>query len=108
MINNLTGLVYGIIVVGIFIGVGTVVLFNLKGTVAQCGTGFSWNSSLGLCRNSTGDTATATGQAYSNTNYVETQLGSSGIAGWLPAVIAVSIGVLFLGAFALKGRKGKY
>jgi len=34
---------------------------------------------------------------------LSTQLGSSGLAGWIPAVIAVAIGALFLSYFM--GRK---
>jgi len=31
------------------------------------------------------------------------QLGQSGLAGWTPAIIAISVGILFLGAFMVQG-----
>lgn len=83
MFDNLIGLGYGIIVFAVLIGVGSVVLFNFG--------------------NSTGGTANT------NVQYMLTQLGSGGLAGWTPAIIAISVGLLFLGAFMIgKGRKGRY
>jgi|TARA_Y100000310_G_scaffold113593_1_gene112045 hypothetical protein len=80
MFDNLTNLGYGIIVFAILIGVGSVVLFEFG--------------------NATGGTANT------NVQYLLTQLGSGGLAGWVPAIIAISVGLLFLGAFALgTGRR---
>ncbi|MDD4761719.1 MAG: hypothetical protein PHZ25_01715 [Candidatus Pacebacteria bacterium] len=79
MFNDLTGLAYGIIIFAVIIGVGSIVLTNFG--------------------NAVGGTANTTSQ------YLLTQLGSGGLAGWVPAVIAVFIGLLFLGAFM--GGKGK-
>ena len=70
--DNLTALGYGIVTFAIVIGVGTVVLQKFGNTVTE---------------------ANATVQ------YLSTQLGSSGLAGWTPAIIALVIGMLFLGAF---------
>mgnify|MGYP003145871616 FL=1 len=81
MFNNLTNLGYGIIVFAILIGVGSVVLFEFG--------------------NATGGTANT------NVQYLLTQLGSGGLAGWVPAIIAISVGLLFLGAFALGTGKGR-
>ena len=39
------------------------------------------------------------------TSYLVGQLGEGGLSGWVPAVIAISIGLLFLGAFL--SRKGR-
>jgi len=75
MINDLVGLGYGIVVFGILIGVGSVVLGNLGNSIG--------------------------GTANTNVQSVLTQLGSSGLSGWLPAIIAISIGLLFLGAFLI-------
>ena len=80
MINNVVALGYGLVVFAILIGVGSVVLFNFG--------------------NATG------GVANTNVQYVLTQLGSAGLAGWVPAIIAVSVGVLFLGMFMV-GAGGK-
>jgi len=77
MFENLTGLGYGIIVFAILIGVGSIVLFNFG--------------------NASGGTANA------NVQYMLGQLGQSGLAGWTPAIIAISVGLLFLGAFMVGG-----
>jgi hypothetical protein len=58
------------------IGVGSVILYNFG--------------------NATGGTANTTVQ------YLLGQLGQSGLAGWTPAIIAFSVGMLFLGAFFIK------
>jgi len=80
MFDQLTQLGYGLVVFAIIIGVGSVVLYNFG--------------------NATGGTANTTVQ------YMLTQLGSSGLAGWTPAIIAISVGILFLGAFMVgKGRR---
>lgn len=81
MFNDLTALGYGIIVFAIIIGVGSVVLVNFG--------------------NATGGTANT------NVQYLLTQLGSGGLAGWTPAIIAIAIGLMFLGAFFLNkgGRR---
>jgi hypothetical protein len=81
MFNELTALGYGLVVFAIIIGVGSIVLTNFG--------------------NATGGTANTT------TQYLLTQLGTSGLAGWTPAIIAISVGILFLGAFMIggKGRK---
>ena len=76
MFDNLTGLGYGIVTFAIVIGVGSVILVNFG--------------------NAVGGTANTTVQ------YLLGQLGSSGLAGWTPAIIAFSVGMLFLGAFFIK------
>jgi len=79
MFDNLSGLGYGIVTFAIIIGVGTVVLTKFGDSV--------------------GGTANTTVQ------YLNTQLGSTGLAGWTPAIIALVIGMLFLGMFM--ANKGK-
>ena len=80
MFDRLTALGYGIVVFAIIIGVGSIVLTNFG--------------------NSVGGTGNTTVQ------YLLTQLGTTGLAGWAPAVIAVSVGLLFLGAFMV-GKGGR-
>ena len=106
MFDDLSGLGYGIITFAIIIGIGTVVLHNFGGAVATCATGYSWNTTLDLCQNTTNfsQTATPTG-SWTNVNYMSGQLGSSGLAGWTPAIIALIVGMLFLGAFMTRGKK---
>jgi len=81
MFNALTGLGWGIVVFAITIGVGTVVLTKFGDAV--------------------GGTANTTVQ------YLNTQLGTAGLAGWTPAIIAFSVGMLFLGGFLVKGGQGR-
>jgi len=79
MFDNLTNLGYGIITFAILIGVGSVMLYQFG--------------------NATGGTANVT------TTYLLGQLGQSGLAGWTPAIIAFSVGMLFLGAFFIRGGR---
>ena len=78
MFNNLTALGYGIITFAITIGIGTVILSRF---------------------------GTAVPEANATTSYLVGQLGSSGLAGWTPAIIALVVGMLFLGAFMVKGGR---
>ncbi len=77
MFNNLSALGYGLVTFAIIIGVGTIVLTKFGDSV--------------------GGTANTTVQ------YLNTQLGTTGLAGWTPAIIALSVGMLFLGVFLSKG-----
>lgn len=45
-------------------------------------------------------------EANETLQYLITQLGQSGLAGWFPVVIALSVGVAFITYFAF-GNKGK-
>jgi predicted anti-sigma-YlaC factor YlaD len=79
MFNNLSALGYGLVTFAIIIGVGTIVLSKFGDSV--------------------GGTANTTVQ------YLNTQLGTSGLAGWTPAIIALSVGMLFLGVFLNKSGR---
>jgi len=79
MFDNLTNLGYGIITFAIIIGVGTVVLQKFGDAVG--------------------------GTANTTVAYLNTQLGSTGLAGWTPAIIALSVGMLFLGVFLTRGGR---
>lgn len=116
MFNDLQALGYGLVVFSVIIGVGTVVLVNFGGSTANCagltscGTGGVWNSTGETCSNATSSSCgTPNTASYTNTNYLTTQLGSGGLAGWTPAIIAIAIGLMFLGAFMVRGsKKGRY
>ena len=84
MINALTGMGYGIIGLAIMIGIGMVILVTLGANVAT-----------------TSPTANTT------INTIAGYLGTSsgGLASWIPIIIVLVIGLLFLGAFL--GKKGK-
>jgi len=78
MMDVLQGIAYGIVGFAVLVVVGIVVVTKL------------------------GD-ATG-GSANTTATYIVTQLGSGGLVGWLPAVIAVAIGALFLSYFMGKRR----
>lgn len=82
MFDQLSGLAYGLIIFAIIIGVGTIVLYNFGNTVG--------------------------GDANTTVQYLMGKLGSTsgGLASWTPAIVAIAVGLLFLGAFAF-GKKRK-
>jgi len=77
MFNVLTGLALGIVIFAITIGVGVVVLQEFGDAVG--------------------------GTANTTTVALQGELGTSGLAGWTAAIIALSVGLLFIGA--LMGKK---
>lgn len=114
MFDQLSGLAYGLVVFALVVAVGTIVLFNFSKTGACDEFGASYpnfNDSISQCENSTyGDPQTPTRDTFVTTQYLFGKLGSTsgGLASWTPAIIAIAVGLLFLGAFAFKSRKGKY
>ena len=106
MFENLTGLGWGIVTFALVIGIGTIVLTNFGGSVGCPTVGYpNWNSSTNVCYALDGNVSNTTspsGTAYTNVNYLVGQLGQSGLAGWTPAIIALTVGLLFLGAFMVK------
>ena len=78
MMDVLQGIGYGIVALAIIVVVGIVVLTKLG--------------------EATG------GSANTTANYLADQLGSTGLSGWVPAVIAVAIGALFLSYFMARRR----
>jgi len=106
MFDQLSGLGYGIITFALIIGIGTIVLQRFGGSVATCSASDTYNASLDLCQNNSNASVTTnpTG-AWVTVNYLGGQLGSSGLAGWTPAIIALTVGMLFLGAFMVRGSK---
>ena len=77
--DTLTGLGYGIITFAIVIGIGLVVL-----------------SKFG--------TAVGAGEANDSITYMMGEIGEDGLASWTPAIIALVVGMLFLGMFLTRGR----
>jgi hypothetical protein len=112
MFNDLTAIGYGLVVFAIVIGVSSVVLSGFGTAVSSCSTvgggTATYNVTSQLCTNTSGSTANPS-TATINSNYLLGQFGSGGLAGWTPAIVAISIGLLFLGAFMIKGAgKGRY
>jgi hypothetical protein len=81
MIDALTGLGYGIIGLAVMIGIGIVILATLGNNVA-----------------------TISPTANSTVNSIIGYLGTSngGLASWIPIIIVLVVGLLFLGAFLTK------
>lgn len=119
MIDNLTGLGYGIIGFAILVGIGIVILASLGTNVSSCPSGFTYNqngsgysfSTNACCNNTqpscTGGTNTTPASTSTQTiNTINTYLGTTngGLASWIPIIIVMVIGLLFLGWFI--SRKG--
>jgi len=81
MINNLTALGFGIIGLAVMIGVGMVILTQLGNSVGPSTANTTINTIVGYLGTSSG-----------------------GLASWIPVIIVLVIGMLFLGAFM--SRKG--
>jgi len=82
MMNTLQAIGYGIVGFAVIIVIGIVVITKLGTAVG--------------------------GEANTSAVYLSGQLGSTGLAGWIPAVIAVMIGGLFLAYFGGKDQKNEY
>jgi len=105
MMDVLQGIGYGIVALAILVVVGLVVLSKLGDATASCATDYTYNITARVCQNSTGgDDTDPTGSAWVNQEYLSTQLGSTGLSGWVPAIIAVAVGALFLSYFMGKRR----
>ena len=108
-IDGLKAIGMGLVMFGIIIGLGLITLTKLGDQIVTCpstiGGGTStWNTSLQLCQNASGETLAASGGGYGITSYVVTQMSSSGLAGWLPVIIVVLIAGLILALFGGKGK----
>jgi hypothetical protein len=64
----------------------------------------NWNSTAQTCQNlSSGDDEIGTGTIYTTTSNMSNYLGTSnGLASWIPLVIVMVIGLMFLGGFLKK------
>jgi len=112
MFNALMGLGWGIVGFAMIIGVGMVVLNRFAGGISACNSSSpTYNYTQEWCQNATsisGDAHTYVpdSNGYTSVSTLTDQLGSSGLAGWAPAIIAFSVGMLFLGGFLIgKGNK---
>ena len=76
----LSGVAYAIVALVMIVGIGITVLAKLGDSVG--------------------------GSANTSIQYGITQLGSSGLLSWLPAIIALVIGLFFLASFM--GKKSSY
>jgi len=110
MFDKLSTLGYGLVTFAIIIGVGVIVLQKFTASVG-CATSYTFNESATMgggaeCYETANASNTASyNTAGTNVQYLTTQLGTSGLAGWTPAIIALSVGMLFLGVFL--NKKGR-
>ena len=107
MFDKLSALGYGLVTFAVIIGVGTILLTKFGDSVAVCPTDWTYNTTNHVCQNATNYSSTAdpANAGWTSTNYLNTQLGTSGLAGWAPAIIAFTVGMLFLGVFMAKGGR---
>ena len=107
MFDKLSALGYGLVTFAIIIGIGSILLTKFGDSVATCATDFTYNTSQHYCQNDSNLTlySDPTTAGWTSTNYLNTQLGTSGLAGWAPAIIAFTVGMLFLGVFMAKGGR---
>ena len=105
MMGVLQGIGYGIVAFAILVVVGIVVITKLTDSAATCATDYTYNATAGKCQNATGgDDTDPANAAWVGGDYLKTQLGSTGLSGWVPAIIAVAIGALFLSYFIGRRR----
>ena len=106
MMDVLQGIGYGIVAFAIIVVVGLVVLTKLGDATANCATDWTYNASTRVCQETANisNTADPTNGAWTTSGYLGTQLGSAGLSGWIPAIIAVAVGALFLSYFMGKRR----
>ena len=115
--NALIALGLGIVLFALIVGVGVVVLANFGGTLAQCPVGYNLNNSNSTtsgyqisaetCVNDTGaftNTTDPTNVGWTTNDTLMGYLGTN-LTTWVPAIIALGVGLLFIGA--LVGKKQK-
>ena len=103
MMNALIALGMGIVIFALIVGVGVVILTNFGNAVAQCATAYTFNTTQQKCVNATNGNPTApTNSAFSSTSTMQGYLTSNLIT-WIPAIIALGVGLLFIGS--LMGKK---
>ena len=110
MMNALIGLGLGIVIFALIVGVGVVVLQNFGDAVATCsGAVGTWyyNATAQKCSN--GTFAVNKDPADTGWNTQQTMIGylSSNLITWVPAIIALGVGLLFIGAL-MNRQGGKY
>ena len=120
MMNALIGLGLGIVIFALIAGVGLVVMANFATAVSDCPTGYTWNAngsgtimgvdtcvndSVNLPSEAVGanitDASEGSQSLITNSGYIQSNLVT-----WIPAIIALGIGLLFIGA--LMGKRQKY
>jgi hypothetical protein len=117
MMNALIALGLGIIVFALIVATGLVVMTQFSSAVSNCPALYAWNKNASgynfgtnTCCNltaneCTGGNTTGASQGSVSLTTMQTYVQSN-LVTWIPAVIALGIGLLFIGA--LMGKKNKY
>jgi len=118
MMNALIALGLGIIVFALIVATGLVIISNFGTATAGCASGYTYNydatnetayTDNNCCLNggsdcsSVGNFTTATDSAVSTTTimgYMQNNLIT-----WIPAIIALGVGLLFIGALMGKNKR---
>ena len=107
-VERLTAIGWGLTTFAIIIGIGLVVLTKLGNQIVTCanvgGGVATWNTVNQTCINASGTAGAGSGAGYGVVSYVATQMGSTGLAGWIPVVIVVLIAGLVLALFGGRGK----
>ena len=113
MVGQLQVIAFSLIALAVLVGIGMIILGHLAetqencATLASCGAAAVYNTTTDTCSNATsatcGDPSTS---GWAAVDYGRDQLSSTGLLSWLPAVIALIIGIFFLTYFM--GRKKSY
>lgn len=102
--QDFSGIGLAIVSLAIIVVIGTVVVQRLGDAGATCPTGYTANAS-DRCQNGTDVGYVDAFGTNASATFAISELGSSGLLGWVPAIVAMVIGMVFLGYF-LGGRRG--
>jgi len=107
MFDNLSGLAIGLIVFTIIVVVGQLVITNVANSQATCNATYTvFNVSDRTCWNATASGYTPVNSAFTQGNTLMGYLGTTGggLASWTLAIIALAVGMLFIGALMNKRK----
>ena len=108
MIDQMQVIGTGIIALVIIIAIGALVITKVGNSVAVCAADYTYNDTQVKCVNATNEDPTDPANApWVALNYGNTQIGTTGLLSWLPAIIALLVGVWFLSYFAGRNTTGK-
>lgn len=105
--NALIALGLGIVIFALVVGVGVVVIQNFGDSVAECAEDYTYNATQQKCVNSTNEDPTDPTNTAWTTNQTLIGYLSSNLITWVPAVIALGVGLLFIGSL-MKSKGGNY
>lgn len=101
--NSLGPMAIAIVTLAIIVAVGLTVFSGLQSATSNCASGYTYNTTS-QCWNGTASLpySSASGLFSTAAGYLGTSSG--GIASWIPAVIAIIIGLLIIAGFSGKRK----